>query len=180
MQPLFILQGRMGQKSNLKKTVFLFANIVIYFLILAAKLFAAERWEEIKRLEKEERRPPALVITRPRVRYQAEDKRDPFRLDIRPPETKPTEETIGLPTPETVVTPPVLTIQGIVWGGKLAQAIINNKVVKVGDTIEGAQIVDINQNGVEIFFSGRQYNFPSPASKNFPLKKQNLKGGEYE
>jgi hypothetical protein len=60
------------------------------------------------------------------------------------------------PTP-----PPVLKIEGLVWGGRLPQAIINQKVVKIGDIIEGAQIVDINREGVTLIFNNSQYNLPS-------------------
>ena len=66
------------------------------------------------------------------VTYDAEGLKDPFK----PPEIKkeaqlPQQE----PQPEPkIVTPPSLIIQGIVWGGSLSHAIINQKIVKIGDT----------------------------------------------
>lgn len=50
--------------------------------------------------------------------------------------------------------PPDLKITGLVWNTDRPQAIINGKVVDVGDKIETIQIVSINKNGIEIDFEG--------------------------
>lgn len=49
-----------------------------------------------------------------------------------------------------------LVIQGLVWNLKDPQAIINGKVVKIGDTLEDAQILDITKEGVKIRRQGRE------------------------
>lgn len=52
--------------------------------------------------------------------------------------------------------PPVLQLKGIVWGGSEPQAIINDKVVHVGDKIEGVKIKSISKEGVDAVFQGRK------------------------
>ncbi len=83
--------------------------------------------------------------------YKAGDLRDPFQ-----------EEKIEIKEPEAPVETgplPALQVQGIVWGGNSPQAIINNKVVGLGDTIEGVRITGINNSVVTVSFGNRQYNF---------------------
>jgi len=82
--------------------------------------------------------------------YKAEGLRDPFqgeKIEIKEPEAP--GETKPLPA---------LKVQGIVWGGNSPQAIINNKVVGVGDTIEGVRITGINNSVVTVSFGNRPYN----------------------
>lgn len=76
---------------------------------------------------------------------------------IEPP-TPPTEPQI--PTPETplVVAPsipmPTFTISGIIWNSDRPQAIINQQIVDIGDTIAGAKITNIQKSGIDILFNG--------------------------
>jgi len=102
------------------------------------------------------------VSLRPNIEYKAQDLKDPFQ----PPreEKKPEEEPKTEITPEVIpeIPLPSLEIQGLVWGGNLAQAIINKKIIRIGDMIEGARIIDINKEGIIISFNKREYNLPSP------------------
>lgn len=101
-----------------------------------------------------------LPLLRHIIEYKAGDLKDPFQpLKKREGETRE-----QIPKEQIRVTPlPDLVIQGIVWGGRLPQAIINNEVVKIGDTIEGVRIIDISKDGVIISFGNQQYNLLSPA-----------------
>lgn len=97
----------------------------------------------------------------PQIEYKAGDLRDPFQSLI-----KKEPEVVEKPAVQEgviAVALPSLNIQGIVWGSRLPQAIINDKVVKVSDTIEGAQIININKEGITVSFGGREYNLSSPA-----------------
>jgi len=98
-----------------------------------------------------------------KIEYKSEDLKDPFQ-----------EEKIEIkeqPQVEIEIKPlPSLQIQGIVWGGGFPQAIINNKVVRVGDTIEEVRITDINKSGVTVFSGNRQYNL----STSSPINSQDL------
>lgn len=116
------------------------------------------------------------VTTRPNLEYKADGLRDPFEGYIV---RKEEQKVSTVPSQEVSVSPPTLTVQGIIWGGRLPQAIINNKVVKIGDTIEGAQIMDIKKKGIVVSFKNREYNLSSPAAVNLEsLKKP--EGGQHE
>ncbi len=129
-------------------------------------------WEQIKKFEEEEKKPPLEQIKRPQVEYRAEADglRDPFQgLDLDKVTEPGAVESTGLPDEMPVLS---LTVQGIIWGGKFPQAIVNNKVVKVGDTIEGgSRVLSIDRNRIIVFFAGRQYSFPSPAAGLSPSLK---------
>lgn len=112
------------------------------------------------------------------LEYEADGLRNPFQTPIE--EEKVKEQVPQEPTQVEPLKPlPSLTIQGIVWGGSLPQAIINNKVLKVGDTIEEVRIVDINKDGVTVLFGGQQYSLYSPAAVNLQSLKPKLEGGKY-
>jgi len=126
---------------------------VIFMLGLLNDLFAADKESEI--------------ITRPRMEYKASDLKDPFQ--------SPKEEKQQVAQVKAQEKPlPQLVIQGIVWGGSFPQAIINNKVVKIGDTIEEVRIIDIKNDGVTVSFENRTYDLSSPAAvsaSTVPIKK---------
>jgi len=153
--------------------------------LFAWGLFAApSEYEKIQELDRMQRTPPPDYIERPRVAYQAMNLRDPFQSSVVKAETtEARNEVSGSPKSASadtsaVQTPlPTLNIQGIVWGGIFPQAIINNKVVKVGDTIKTENqadqiiIVAIAQEGVTVFFRDKQYKLSSPATGGNPSKK---------
>ncbi len=104
---------------------------------------------------------PSLAepLLRPKAaEYKAEGFDDPFKEEAEGLKQEEKKEE-RKPLPE-------LIIQGIVWGGGFPQAIINNKVVRVGDTIAEARVVDISNKGLILSFQGRQYNLSSPATVN--------------
>lgn len=84
------------------------------------------------------------------VKYTSQDLRDPFQ--------SPFEMGVGA-IEQPMVSPGLthLKIQGIVWGSKMPQAIINNAVVGVGEVIAGVEILDIRREGVYVLYEGRQY-----------------------
>ena len=74
----------------------------------------------------------APVLKTEKVEYTAEEVSDPFAAQTEEPVQK--EEVPKKPLPE-------FKIQGLIWGCKLPQAIVNNKVVMVGDTLEEARMM---------------------------------------
>lgn len=145
--------------------------MTLTLILIPGLCFAAPRQlEEIKKIEKtqEELGPISL---RPTLRYDSSSERDPFRGK------KDEGQSFQQSGPD--IQPPTLLIQGIVWGGSFPQAIINNRVVKVGDIIDGARIIDIDKNGITIFFEGQQFNIPSPAISEYG-PKQKFEGGNNE
>jgi len=132
-------------KRNLNKFI-IFVILVFIFIFKPNKVALSEGL--------------SLVPLRPNVEYKSEELKDPFEPpeEEKKPEAEPEKQIM----PEVKPAPtPVLKIEGLVWGGRLPQAIINQKVVKIGDIIEGAQIVDINREGVTLTFNNSQYNLPS-------------------
>lgn len=116
--------------------------------------------DSIKDIEREELRRPnvvePIVIEKPVGEYTSESLRDPFKPYV----LEEKKASTGEGTTEEAL--PRLEVQGIIWGSTLPQAIINNTVVKAGDTIEEARILEIGKEGVTIFFKNRQYKLGSP------------------
>jgi hypothetical protein len=103
-------------------------------------------------------------IDRPVVNYDAQDLRDPFKGREEGP-----RQPVG---PQGEMKPlPAFTVQGVIWGSKVPQAIINNKVVKVGDVLEGAKIISIGQEGIVVLFEGSEYNLSSPSTGATPVNQ---------
>jgi hypothetical protein len=98
--------------------------------------------------------------------------RDPFR----PPEaiylkSLPQEAQSQVPlqvapsvseTPQ-VIRPPDLTLQGVIWNTYQPLAIINNQVVKIGDVIAEATVVDIDKTGIIIKYKAKKFKIAAPA-----------------
>jgi hypothetical protein len=105
-----------------------------------------------------------------KIEYTAETLKDPFQEEMREVKEEPIQ-TGPLPS---------LTVQGIVWGGAFPQAIINSKVVKIGDTIEEARIIEISKDGIIVVYGNKKYNLSAPAvtqAENFQKKAE---GGTHE
>jgi len=120
----------------------------------------------LEKAEKEIAASAEQVIIRPTVNYTASNLRDPFK---GPQDDKEEKEEGPAKLPE-------LKLQGIVWGTDNPQAIINNIVVKKGDAIAGGvRILEINKDGVVVFFKNRNYNLSSPVMEQ--LEKIQKKGG---
>ena len=108
--------------------------------------------------------------------------RDPFQSQLPPPKAVPVAQAVpqnishpvnvappeplfrSAPVPVKDVAQPVkqpdvkaMVIKGLVWNTTEPQAIINDKVVGVGDEVDGVEIISINQKGVE--FSSKGLNF---------------------
>jgi len=133
-------------KPNKRTVIILFIGI---FIFLIRQAYAAEGSiiDESQGVNK--------------IEYKSEDLRDPFEKE----QPKGQIETNLLPS---------LQVQGIVWGGSFPQAIINNKVLRVGDTIEGVRITNITKDSVTVFFGNRQYNL----STSSPISSQGFKQGQ--
>lgn len=164
-----------GDKIMLKlKGIIIFYITVFVFNLFSLDLFtvlaAYEKTNEMGKVLPEE------CIERPYIQYNGENFRDPFQSSI----TKE-EEISSAVSPETsektaIISEsslPPLTVQGIVWGGTFPQAIINNKVVKIGDTIKTAieseeiSIIGIDKDGITVSFQNIQYKLSSPAAVGY-------------
>ncbi len=74
------------------------------------------------------------------------------------------EKVAVIEPPKPVIEPPLLTINGLVWNSEFPQAIVNNQIVKLGDTIEGVTVVGIHREGIDITFEGAQFTISKDAN----------------
>ncbi len=137
--------------SKLKiKAVFL----LIFFTSGVAAFLSQSRGQEQNETKKS---------LKPEVTYGAGVFRDPFKSPIQPEMLINPGDT-GPSTPEGPL--PALEVQGVFWGASFPQAIINDKVVKAGDTVDGARIVSIEKDFITVSFVNRKYKLSSPALEN--------------
>jgi len=146
----------MRKKKLFYTASFLFACLFIFSVPVCYALIGGSSIKEIEQANQPKQGAEPVVIPKPILEYTSGSLRDPFKPYIVKEETKATEYR------STQEPPPKLAIQGIIWGGSLPQAIINNTVVKVGDIIEEARVLEINKEGVTVFFKSRQYKLASP------------------
>ncbi len=146
----------------------------------AGDLYATSEMDMINRIHQSEDvvvqtpRQVDVIANRPVQNYIKGESRDPFHGLIE--ESSNAKGVVETPMP-------TLNVQGVVWGTSLPQAIINGQVIKIGDTIEKARIIDINKDGVVIFFGGREHTVLSPGMsgmKELNEKIEQIKGGEDE
>lgn len=111
----------------------------------------------------------------PKVIFDPKGLKDPFRSPEekeKPPEEIPEAEAVeARPLPE-------LRVQGLIWGGKIPQAIVNGTVVTVGDVISEARIEAIGRSGITVFFDKRSYDIFSPAQKTLDSLEKRTQGGD--
>lgn len=160
------------KKINQKNASTLFFAALLFSCFLTCAFAERSDFKLMEELETREKQQPATKpqeeIVRPAVEYKAKDLRDPF-LELG--------ENVQLPSGEPAptkgpVTPPPLKVQGLIWGGNFPQAIINDSVVKVGDTIKEARIINIDRNGVVVEFQGQEFNLSAPAAGGEPSQGQ--------
>ncbi len=144
-------------------------------LIAACALFVREASavpSQYKAMEEYKRSENAPVsgtekIERKKVQYAAKKYPDPFK--------DPTALTKGAgpgKTREGERPLPPLQVAGITWGGIFPMAIINGRVLREGDTIQGAKIIKIAEDGIIVLFDSRQHTLSAPSAAYRQQKKQ--------
>lgn len=153
--------------------------VIVYAVCLLGMLpfvYATSQFEAMKNLETHEKGPVVLddSFVRPNLEYKGDTLRDPFKSPIMKSRMKNEEvrDQSG-----QVAAPPPLTIQALLWGSTLPQAIVNNKIVKENDTIEGVKILAIDREGLTVLYMNRQFIIPAPAKKYLDLIKRTPEGG---
>lgn len=140
----------------MKKIKIITVFFLIFFLAGAAFFVAVSRAQEGM---------PSLKV---QVSYGSENLRDPFKSPIQSEDlNQPGTVAAG---PEMPL--PALKVQGVFWGASFPQVIINDKIAKVGDTIDGVKILSISKDIIEVFFGSRQYKISTPASDNSASSSQ--------
>jgi type II secretory pathway component PulC len=154
-----------------RKTVFQFRIIFITAFILQLLPFSSyadmteKIMEEARQMEAENKlkpkeEQPAEKNLKPTIEYTAGTLKDPFQKPTIKKEAKPEAPVVA----QAETSLPSLTVEGIMWGGTIPQAIINGKVVKIDDEIGGARVVYIDKEGVILSSAGRQFTVSSPSA----------------
>lgn len=156
-------------KNNNRKIIPL--TLILLLVIFVDLLFATEAKKAmaLKTIDEEAiLNTEAFVVERPQVAYSVADLRDPFLTSIP-------VEVGGVPKNKEEEKLPVLTVQGLIFGPKFPQVIINNKVLKVGDQISGVTVTGISKDEVAVLFSEKYYNLVAPAAV---VKTSQIQGGK--
>jgi hypothetical protein len=77
----------------------------------------------------------------------------------------PAEPLPEITEPEEIVPLPPVNVTGVIWNSDRPQAIINDHIVNVGDTISGIKITEINKTSIEGLFSGRTVTIQTQRSQ---------------
>ena len=159
--------------------------IICFSLVLAGSCLSLKiawavpaNYQAIQDLKKMEQEAPEVVFDVPQVEYTASSLRDPFEPALVKEERNEKKEE--KPQTQNQSPMPSLSIQGIVWGGRLPQAIINNQVVNIGDIIQGIRLIDISKEGITVFYNGREQVISAPAVNMLKEQSLNPKGGVNE
>jgi hypothetical protein len=153
----------MRRAGKILKIVF-----ISILLVNCAPLFAADLDEGL--------------VARPVIEYTSAGLRDPFadqlqlaiqqekkEEELKAPEVSQEEAVLEEPMPDLGS----YNVQGVIWGGGFPQAIINNRVFSVGDSMDGFQITGIEKTGIILNFSGRTVSLPAPG--NAPVLETGVK-----
>jgi len=119
------------------------------------------------------------LVLRPVIEYSSGDLRDPFN-DLFYLEKKKDDQIVQAPEEGVEQQEPLpsldnFKVKGVIWGGKFPLVIINDKMLKVGDLINDAEIVSITKEGIVLNFSGRIATLVTPG--NVPVS---IKGNKEE
>lgn len=160
--------------SVYKKSVI--ATLLLSSMLCTQEVLALGRQDEFKQIKELEEStkegPSPEIIQRPTLEYKSEDLRDPFQSVFAQEGALPGQAGAGGLAQSGQREPPSISVQGIIWGTTLPQAIINDQVVKIGDMIEGAKIIGIDKAGVNIIFQDMEYTLPVPGAKDLSKKSQ--------
>lgn len=102
--------------------------------------------------------------------YTAYQLRNPFQSLIPAKAPEPVVVAAASPlvtAPVALPEPPPLDIQGLLWGGELPQAIIGHQVYRVGDSVSGMTITEIDYHGITVEYHGESIVYPVSES---PMK----------
>lgn len=135
-----------------------------------------ENIEELEKLGTEEQAEQPIVpkpqqpeeppVPKGTLDHTGYTKRDPLKptLPVREkiekaPEVEKSREKskeIKKEPPKEIVLP-TFTVTGIVWGRESPRAIIDHQVYKTGDTIKGAEILEITEKGIRMIYEGKEF-----------------------
>jgi len=105
--------------------------------------------------------------------YTSAGLRNPFQIQLprRPARVVSEAKAKGASGPAFV-----LVVQSVVAGGPMPQAIIDGKILRIGDRTKEAIITDITKEGVEVLYQGETLLFPAPSQRFITVKNKDAVG----
>lgn len=154
----------MSDKSRNEKLIFIVLLIVFLAILLPNFLKKSSGKVMLDKVSQtiSKETPPAPILpkevnkkeeTNLSTAYTVDGQKDPLGL---PDAFKNAISNLVTPKEEEITLPP-LVVSGVIWGGNIPQAIINGKILKEGDSIEGVEILEIKKEGVIIFYKGKEF-----------------------
>lgn len=77
--------------------------------------------------------------------------------------------------PVAPITPPPLQITGVIWNTLRPQAIVNGKIVDVGDRLGDLTILSIDRDFLEISYQGKNFEIGTQSQNNQPLENHDIR-----
>jgi hypothetical protein len=113
------------------------------------------------------------LIVRPVMEYKSDKLRDPFKNYLTEEKPEPvTAETPVAERPQLDLSK--FQVTGIIWGGRMPQAIINGHVLTIGDKLGDVEIISIEKKGITISYGGEIFDLSSPGlSPSAPATAEN-------
>lgn len=116
------------------------------------------------------------------LKHENLSSRDPFESWL----PKPTIEVTAKPAAGTSgeagqgqgqMQAPAVIVTSQISGGPVPQAIIDGKIFRVDDKVQGALITKITKEGVEVLYQGQTFLYPAPSRM---MKYSQAQGGTNE
>lgn len=129
----------------MRKVLILLLVLVIVFETTPS-VFARKKKEKPQKKEKKE------------IKYIGLDaKRNPFIVPKVVIKILNRPQDIALTKEDKAVKLPKVDLQGIVWAKGMPQAIVNDRVIKIGDYIGDFEVKEITREGIKLFLKGKDY-----------------------
>lgn len=160
------------------RTFRLIAWLTVAGFLWAGNAFAQDDFlkdlETMKDPFKSQLPPPKVVVPPMAVLQSNNGRHESVPVNLAKPAGDPSDPSRMIPRvqPNTGPKPQEsITIKGIVWNTGAPQAIVNDKIVHLGDTVNGMEIISIRQNGVEFSNNGVKVLIKMPDDQSAAAKK---------
>lgn len=97
------------------------------------------------------------VIEGVSIKYTGRENRDPLDNSVVVVEEEKPEAVQETPPEKKIFPIESFLISAVIWDSKRPQAIVNDRVVNVGEALDGGTIVAIDKRGVHVAFEGDEY-----------------------
>ncbi|MFH2138293.1 MAG: general secretion pathway protein GspB [Candidatus Omnitrophota bacterium] len=141
----------------MRKEVF-FLITALLILAIASPCFAArEKRKKEPEIEKNDE-----SVDGKGIKYTGmKDKRDPFAVPGTVEKMLLRSDEVSAQAEEQKeIKIPAIKVQGIIWSKSHPQAIVDNRVLKVGEFIKDFEIKEITRNGIILFYKGKTFSVP--------------------